>query len=465
MNTHSFEVRIWTTEKRTGARGTTYRVRWTVSGVRFGESFATAKLADSFRSTLLKAARHGEAFDTASGLPHSMTSAQTERTWLQVAREFIDEKWPQASPRHRKSTVEGLVTLTCGLTRDSREPPDPKVLREALSSWEFNPSTRRQTEAPTETHQDALRWITEHTVPMHTLSSASGAKEALRLIGLKLDGSRAAPATYTRKRAALSGVLNFAVDQGYLPHNPLIGLRTSTRAVSGTVDPRVVINPQQARDLLDAVLEVEPALHAFFAFLYYAGPRPAEVRNVRLDDVDLPASGWGTVVWRGGYQESGQAWTDSGTRGEERELKHRAPNDTRSVPLHPDLVKAVRTHIDDFGTGVGGRLFVTRTGRGGHPLAAPFQNPVSMSTVYRVLDVARARSLTVAQYESPLAARPYDLRHACLTTWLNAGVDTTLVARWAGHSVGVLLKVYAGCLDDRDAIAKARIEEMLADGR
>lgn len=466
MNTRSFEVRIWTTEKRAGARGTTYRVRWTVGGVRFGESFATAKLADSFRSTLLKAARHGESFDTSNGLPQSMAAAQPARTWLQVAREFIDEKWSSASPRHRKSTVEGLVTLTCGLTRESREPPDAKVLREALSAWEFNPTARRNAEAPTEAHQDALRWITEHTVPIEALASTSGVREAVRLIGLKLDGSRAAPATYTRKRAALSGVLNFAVEQGYLPHNPLIGLRMpAARAPSDSVDPRVLINPKQARDLLDAVLEVEPALHAFFAFLYYAGPRPAEVRNVRLDDIHLPSRGWGNVIWRGGYQESGRAWTDAGTRGEERELKHRAPNDTRSVPLHPRLVAALRNHVDDFGTGVGGRLFVTRTGRGGHPLAAPYQNPVSMSTVYRVLDLARSKAFAAKQYESPLARRPYDLRHACLTTWLNAGVDTTLVARWAGHSVTVLLKVYAGCLDDRDAIAKARIEEMLADDR
>ena len=30
---------------------------------------------------------------------------------------------------------------------------------------------------------------------------------------------------------------------------------------------------------------------------------------------------------------------------------------------------------------------------------------------------------------SPLAERPYDLRHAYLSTWLNAGVDPTQVYR------------------------------------
>ncbi|GAB2629542.1 hypothetical protein GCM10027270_16780 [Nocardioides ginkgobilobae] len=34
-----------------------------------------------------------------------------------------------------------------------------------------------------------------------------------------------------------------------------------------------------------------------------------------------------------------------------------------------------------------------------------------------------------------------------LTWWLNAGVPPTQVASWAGHSVRVLLDVYAGCVD------------------
>ena len=41
--------------------------------------------------------------------------------------------------------------------------------------------------------------------------------------------------------------------------------------------------------------------------------------------------------------------------------------------------------------------------------------------------------------ESPLAKRRYDLRHAAVSLWLNAGVPATQVAEWAGHSVDVLL--------------------------
>jgi len=40
-------------------------------------------------------------------------------------------------------------------------------------------------------------------------------------------------------------------------------------------------------------------------------------------------------------------------------------------------------------------------------------------------------------------------------------VPPAQVAEWAGHSVAVLLKVYAKCIDGQDQIAKRRIEDAL----
>ena len=74
---------------------------------------------------------------------------------------------------------------------------------------------------------------------------------------------------------------------------------------------------------------------------------------------------------------------------------------------------------------------------------------------------AHKAALTEAEAASPLAKRPYDLRHACLSTWLNAGVDLTQVAEWAGNSVAVLLRVYAKCISGRDTIARQRIAQAL----
>ena len=72
---------------------------------------------------------------------------------------------------------------------------------------------------------------------------------------------------------------------------------------------------------------------------------------------------------------------------------------------------------------------------------------VSSSTYFRVWDEARRYALTLSQVASPLAGRPYDLRHAAVSLWLNRGVPVPEVAQRAGHSVDVLLKVYAKCIE------------------
>ena len=105
-----------------------------------------------------------------------------------------------------------------------------------------------------------------------------------------------------------------------------------------------------------------------------------------------------------------------------------------------------------FGTGSGGRVF---TGVQGGELAS--------ITYRRVWNNARAAALTPAEYASPLARRVYDLRHACVSTWLNGGIPPVQVAEWAGHSVAILLKIYAKCIDGQDDIARRRIEDALGE--
>ena len=76
-----------------------------------------------------------------------------------------------------------------------------------------------------------------------------------------------------------------------------------------------------------------------------------------------------------------------------------------------------------------------------------------------VFHKARADAFTGAETASLLARRPYDLRHAAVSTWLNAGVPAPQVAEWAGNSVNVLLRVYASCIDGQEDAARRRIED------
>jgi len=163
----------------------------------------------------------------------------------------------------------------------------------------------------------------------------------------------------------------------------------------------------------------------------------------------------------GSYIDSGKAWTDDGELGEQRGLKHRATTATRRVPLPPPLVKLLREHLDNFETGPGGWLFVSRVGKFGRPMPAALSRPVPLAAVERVYKTARETAFTESERKSPLARRPYDLRHAAVSTWLAAGVSPTIVAQWAGHGVDVLLKVYAHAVDGQAAIAMKRIEDAL----
>jgi hypothetical protein len=64
---------------------------------------------------------------------------------------------------------------------------------------------------------------------------------------------------------------------------------------------------------------------------------------------------------------------------------------------------------------------------------------------------------TPAVYASPLAETPYDLRHAAVSTMLNAGISPTDVAEIAGQPPEVLWRNYAKCLDGGVAELRRRM--------
>jgi integrase len=123
------------------------------------------------------------------------------------------------------------------------------------------------------------------------------------------------------------------------------------------------------------------------------------------------------------------------------------------VPIPPGLVTLLRTHLHAYGTAPDGRLFYGRRGA-----------MLSESVYGRIWQQARRGALSQAQVISPLASRPYDLRHSGITLILNAGVPAPEVARRAGHGVAVMLRVYAGCIDGHEQLWNDRIDEALADG-
>lgn len=65
------------------------------------------------------------------------------------------------------------------------------------------------------------------------------------------------------------------------------------------------------------------------------------------DGCYLPATGWGRLTLPRSRPQSNQGWTDSGEGFDDRGLKHRADNDTRSVPIPPELVTILQYHQEN----------------------------------------------------------------------------------------------------------------------
>ncbi|GLZ05270.1 integrase [Actinomadura sp. NBRC 104412] len=469
----SYNVSVYAIEARKNAAGkvTSYRVGWKVGTQTFREPFKKSAQADSFRSDLVSAARKGEAFSLSTGRPVSWQRATNRMSWYEFACAFADRKWKDASAKHRADIARVLMLATVALLKADRGRPDDKAIRHALSRWAYN--TKQRPHAP-EHVISVLKWVSQNLPNVDVLADPEVLESVLDAITTRQDGKRMAAVTVKKYRGILHNALEYAVLRKALLANPLTGRKWITVRASSEVDRRSVINPAQGRAFLAAVEKQDPSgrrLVALFGAMLYCGLRPEEAVEIAEHNLILPtrvlnpATGtyedpseeedWGELYVGPVAPEVARDWTDSGERRDSREMpKHRAEGETRGpIPIPPVQVRLFRRHLEEFGTGKEGRLF-----RGVRADVVPGE------TIRKVFGRAREKVLTAKEQDSPLMKRPYDLRHTCLSTWLNAGIPPKQVAEWAGNSVDVLLKTYAKCMVGQDAAARRRIAEALKGG-
>jgi integrase len=471
MKDITYDVRVYRTRVYKGAKVTTYTVRWIIGKQEWTDAYRNDAQADSFRSSLVTAARNGEAFSLTTGRPVSWQRAanSNDMTWYDFACAYADMKWKSASAKYRKDIARALTAATPAMLTDPQSGrPSDEAMRVALRRWAFN--TKQRDSAPADVAK-ALAWVARSTSSMSALTEPAMARRLLDAATTRLDGKSNAASTARRHRTILANAMDYARELKILTDNPIRSLKWKAPKVSSAVDRRCVVNPRQGRALLAAICKQQPSgprLVAFFGAMYYAGLRPEEAINLAKDNLALPHlvwnkqtrqwedppddKDWGQLHLRSAAPDAGSEWTDDGTDREIRPLKHRAPGDSRTVPVHPELTRLFRTHLRDFSPGPDDRLF---TGIHGGDMPT--------ITYRRAWTNARKTAFTPEEYASPLARRPYDLRHACLSTWLNGGVPPTQVAEWAGHSLDVLLRIYAKCLVGQDELARRRIAEALQD--
>ena len=445
---NAFDVRIHAIRRRPDRRRP-FEVRWHAGGRARSRSFITRGLADSYRAELIRAARKGLDFSPGTGEPASWAAPEPATiSWLEHAAAYAAMKWPLAAACTRAGIADALATITPALLTPGRGGPPAAVLRAALYGHAFNPA--RAGADPGPPAAVALGWASDHCLPLTALASPQVIRRALEALALRLDGTRAAATTITRKRAVFHGCLSYAAELGLLEANPLDRITWRPPRSSCSAGLRSAATPAEVEAILGEVTRIRPELTAFFGCLYYAALRPAEAVALRVTSCALPSSGWGQLTLTGSLPRSARAWTCNGTPREPRSLKHRPEGAVRTVPVPPQLAGLLRWHLRAFGCADDGRLF--RGARGG---------PLSESLYGRIWHQARAAAIPEDGTGAQPARRPYDLRHAALSLWLASGTPPAEIAARAGHSVHVLLTIYAHCIPGCDQIASQRIEEAL----
>ena len=402
-----------------------YRVKWRIDGRDRTRSIKTRVEAERFRQLLLDAVKDGQEFDDATGEPASW-SAET-LTWFLWSQEWIALKWRQWAGTTRRTAVETLVTVAPLMVRQNAPPP-PDDLAKWLRSAGYVPGTEGSDDLP--------RWLARWSLRLDEITPRD-LERVLTAATTRRDGKPVSAAVARRRKNTVGAVFRAAVRRDLLDRNPMDRIEWRTPARDLTVDVATVPSITDVLQLVEHVAgQGRRAQYyaALFACVGLAGMRPSEAVSLRGDDLELPESGWGMARLRGATTEPGAQYTDSGERWEDKGLKHRAAGSTREVPLPPDLVTRLRWHLGLLEDGAG-PLFLNARGR-----------PMTASNYSEVWD--RARTAVWGEDPSLSSATLYDLRHAAATMMLRASVPAAEVARRLGHSIDVLMRVYAGVLVD-----------------
>jgi hypothetical protein len=165
----TFDVRVYKTEVYKGARVATYKVRWKAGHRLWKEGFRNAALADSFRSSLLTAARKGEPFSVSTGHPVSRKRDEPAITWYALTLDYTAAKWPYAAPNHRRSIAEALTDATEAMLAGEDPPYAAEEIRRALRTWAFSDRLRGTAEPPDDLAA-IICWLQTATLPLADLS-------------------------------------------------------------------------------------------------------------------------------------------------------------------------------------------------------------------------------------------------------------------------------------------------------
>jgi len=386
-------------------------VRWTVDGRNLQKGFRYKREGEAFVDDLELAISKQETFSATTGLPLSWE--RVNPTYCEWARQYIIEHASTWSPRTLRSNTESIARGVVLLRRSGAPEIDATTLRE-LRSW-----LRGEADKPP---TSISRW----SLKLSDCSKNVCATARTR-IQQKEDGTALKATVATRHRIQVGATFAEALDRELIEHNHWKTTRRSQKqSRKAQITPKTREDIPSMRVALDLIGKVSNPNHKILLLvILFAGLRPSEARGLRIEDLDLPQRGWGQIHVRRSLVGSNVDATDS---------ENLVKTGQRSVPAPPLLVSALKKHKKRRTSG----LLATALREGPVPEG----------------DLAKAWREVCANTNWV----PYSLRHTAATTWFDAGVNPTEIARRLGNSVDTLLKVYINFIEGMDSSANKRID-------
>ena len=148
-----------------------------------------------------------------------------------------------------------------------RGPADGPMMPAFAGRSSDGAKTKQRSEPPGEV-AEVLAWVAGNSASVSALAEVAMARRMLDQATGRLDGTNAAASTARRNRTILANAMDYAIELGLLDMNPIRRIKWTMPKVSSQVDRRSVVNPRQARALLEAVRAQQPSgprLVTFFA--------------------------------------------------------------------------------------------------------------------------------------------------------------------------------------------------------
>lgn len=450
---------VWVNDGRSGERvrrkQPVFDVRYRVDACEFRYGFEQKGWAEHFARQLREGFARGALFDpTARRFVPSDDTSSGERA-LTVYAHFVDylrRKWRVWEPATRPHAQRDLARACLFLVHADAPQLSPS---ERLAADAFLRDVALNVPSPTSLTDEQQRWqrcFESWSLPLAAVTDQHLQAFLDEVGSWTLEGKRRelAASSLARTRAVVRAAFTYAHKRRLIEWDPWAPVETPSLRDRDKVDPDRVMSPQQIRALARACAAINPRYELFVLIQGMCGLRPGEAVELRRRDFAHRDGRPSFVTARGTHTVVSARFLAPG-ESRRRPLKGRGERFVRTVPLPPELVPFVERHLAQFVPArADAYAFTTPTGR-----------LLNMSNFQRGV-WAPARDAVFAENDPLRKVRRHDLRHAAITSWLNAGVPLKTAQAWSGHkTASVLLDTYLGVMRGDEDLAVERFQTFL----